>query len=337
MERRKAYYCESPSPARAHRSDTRVRFPPAPFREELMKKNRILLWTLIALAVLNELTVLLVAGKWLYAAVSAGIALYAGSVAAAVWILRKKTGYVDPESVQASAMQEKKEPPALRHDFEGHGTALLIDADNVDPVLLPHIMKNIGLVGEATLLFSALYGNAPSFASWEGAIMRYGFEKRFSDRYVPGKNSTDFRIVMDCMDLMRDMPELDTFVIVSSDSDFSSIAARLRSARKTVIGMGEEHAPQIFRDSCSRFVDLSEAQWRDFLTRRILKLMKDNGGMVSASVAANAVRTTHDFKDLGYTTFGHLVRDLGFDMQDGMISGGPVSNVTVEVREATES
>ena len=302
-----------------------------------MKKNRMLLWILIALAVINEITVLLLFGQWLYAAVAGGVALYALSVAVTVCILRKKTGYRDPETYAPEPKQEKKEPAVPVRNFEGHGTALLIDADNIDAVLLPHIMKNIGLIGECTLLFSALYGNAPSFASWEGAIMRYGFEKRFSDRYVAGKNSTDFRIVMDCMDLMRDMPEIDTFVIVSSDSDFSSIAARLRSARKTVIGMGEEHAPQIFRDSCSRFVDLSEAQWRDFLARKIQKLMKENGGTVSATVAANAVRATHDFKELGYSTFGHLVRDLGFDMQDGMISGGPVSNVTVEVREATES
>ena len=192
--------------------------------------------------------------------------------------------------------------------------ALLIDADNIESWLIYHIIKNIGLFHDAVVVYSCLYGNKPAMYSWKKAVDEFGFKQCFSEQYVIGKNSTDFKILIDCMDLLY-QGDIDTFVICSSDSDFKNIADRLTMNGKTVIGMGMQTAPQIYRDSCTSFVNLSECVWRNDVYEVIEEEAKANHGITDCNVVARRVKEMYDYRDLGYSSISEMVRDLGLTVQ----------------------
>lgn len=188
--------------------------------------------------------------------------------------------------------------------------ALLIDADNIESWLIYHIIKNIGLFHDAVVVYSCLYGNKPAMYSWQKAVDEFGFKQCFAEQYVVGKNSTDFKILIDCMDLLY-QGNIDTFVICSSDSDFKNIADRLTMNGKTVIGMGMGTAPQIYRDSCTSFVNLNECVWRNDVYEVIEEEAKAHHGVADCNDVARRVKEMYDYRDLGYSSISEMVRDLG--------------------------
>lgn len=288
---------------------------------------RTLLLFNLATGIVVELTLLVLWRFFTAALFFLGIIIYVGSILIAAQhgkksgekMAQEEKGQTEVQSVGGT--RKPVYPDFARRNRNLSQVALLIDADNILPEMINHIMRNIGLINDSEIVFSCLYGNAPALKNWKGIAERYGMEQQFSDHFIPGKNSTDFRIVMDAMDLVRDNPQIDTFVLCSSDSDFTAIARRLRSENKTVIGMGENTAPSIFRESCSRFIDLSECMWRDTLTNLISRLVNKNGGSVSsASVSSEVRKMGYSYQDLGFSTFGQLVKDLGFELNGGKVT-----------------
>ncbi|MDO4623305.1 MAG: NYN domain-containing protein, partial [Eubacteriales bacterium] len=130
--------------------------------------------------------------------------------------------------------------------------AVLIDADNVSEKYIKIILDETAGNGVAT--YKRIYGDwtSPRMSSWKQALLDNSIIPMQQYSYTTGKNATDSAMIIDAMDILYSNT-VDGFVIVSSDSDFTRLAARLREAGKQVIGMGESKTPQPFISACHQF------------------------------------------------------------------------------------
>lgn len=130
--------------------------------------------------------------------------------------------------------------------------AVLIDADNVSDKYIKYIFDEISNHGTPT--YKRIYGDwtKPQLASWKGILLNYSITPIQQYSYTTGKNSTDSALIIDAMDILYSN-NVDGFCIVSSDSDFTRLAARLREAGMYVIGMGEKKTPTPFISACEKF------------------------------------------------------------------------------------
>jgi len=130
--------------------------------------------------------------------------------------------------------------------------AVLIDADNVSDKYIKYIIDEISNHGTPT--YKRIYGDwtKPQLASWKNVLLNYSISPIQQYSYTTGKNSTDAALIIDAMDILYSK-NVDGFCIVSSDSDFTKLAARLREAGMYVIGMGEKKTPTPFISACEKF------------------------------------------------------------------------------------
>ncbi len=131
--------------------------------------------------------------------------------------------------------------------------AVLIDADNASRTAMKDVMAEIAVYGTPTV--KRIYGDwtTPNMASWKPILLENAITPIQQYSYTYGKNSTDSAMIIDAMDILY-TGQCDGFVIVSSDSDFTRLATRLREAGKKVIGMGERKTPSPFIVACDKFV-----------------------------------------------------------------------------------
>ncbi len=131
--------------------------------------------------------------------------------------------------------------------------AVLIDADNASRTAMRDVMTEISVYGTPTI--KRIYGDwtTPNMASWKPILLENAITPIQQYSYTTGKNSTDSAMIIDAMDVLY-TGQCDGFVIVSSDSDFTRLAIRLREAGMKVIGMGEKKTPQPFIASCDKFI-----------------------------------------------------------------------------------
>ncbi len=130
--------------------------------------------------------------------------------------------------------------------------AVLIDADNVSVRYLKIILDEISKDGVAT--YKRIYGDwtNPALVSWKSTLLDNSVLPIQQYSYTTGKNSTDSAMIIDAMDILYS-EQVDGFCLVSSDSDFTRLAARLRESGMTVIGMGESKTPNSFIAACNKF------------------------------------------------------------------------------------
>jgi uncharacterized LabA/DUF88 family protein len=130
--------------------------------------------------------------------------------------------------------------------------AVLIDADNVSDKYIKYIFDEISNHGIPT--YKRIYGDwtKPQLTSWKSVLLNYSISPIQQYSYTAGKNSTDSALIIDAMDILYSK-SVDGFCIVSSDSDFTKLAARLREAGMYVIGMGEKKTPKPFIAACEKF------------------------------------------------------------------------------------
>lgn len=130
--------------------------------------------------------------------------------------------------------------------------ALLIDADNVSNKYIQYIMDEVS--GYGTPTYKRIYGDwtKPQLSSWKTMLLNHSITPIQQYNYTTGKNSTDASLIIDAMDILYS-GNVDGFCIVSSDSDFTRLASRLREAGMTVIGMGEKKTPAPFIAACEQF------------------------------------------------------------------------------------
>ncbi|NLT40489.1 MAG: NYN domain-containing protein, partial [Clostridiales bacterium] len=131
--------------------------------------------------------------------------------------------------------------------------AVLIDADNAPRKNIKGIMEEIAIYGTPTI--KRIYGDwtSPNLASWKKTLLQHAINPVQQYGYTVGKNSTDSAMIIDAMDVLYS-GNVDGFVIVSSDSDFTRLATRLREAGMTVIGIGEKKTPAPFIVACDKFI-----------------------------------------------------------------------------------
>jgi uncharacterized LabA/DUF88 family protein len=131
--------------------------------------------------------------------------------------------------------------------------AVLIDADNTSPRIAAGLFEEIAKFGEASV--RRIYGDfsGTRLKSWAEILQKYAIDPYQQFAYTTGKNASDIALVIDAMDLLHS-GRFDGFCLVSSDSDFTRLASRLREEGADVYGFGARKTPESFRQACRRFI-----------------------------------------------------------------------------------
>ncbi|MBO9664380.1 NYN domain-containing protein [Dokdonella sp.] len=181
--------------------------------------------------------------------------------------------------------------------------AVLIDADNAQPAVVEGLLAEIAKYGTATV--KRIYGDwtGPQLKGWKEALLKYAIQPIQQFRYTTGKNATDSALIIDAMDLLYGA-KLGGFCIVSSDSDFTRLAARVREAGLVVYGFGEKKTPAPFVSACDKFIYteiLIDKEDEDEATGpRSSAQLKQDGRLVA--LLRNAVEAGSD--DAGWSQLG---------------------------------
>ncbi len=131
--------------------------------------------------------------------------------------------------------------------------AVLIDADNAAPGIVEGLLAEVAKYGVAAV--KRIYGDwtKPNLAGWKECLLSHSIQPIQQFRYTVGKNATDSAMIIDAMDLLYS-GRFDGFCIVSSDSDFTRLASRIREQGLTVYGFGERKTPKPFVTACDKFI-----------------------------------------------------------------------------------
>ncbi len=140
--------------------------------------------------------------------------------------------------------------------------AVLIDADNIPSTNVKGMLEEIAKYGTPT--FKRIYGDwtKPQLSGWKKVLLDNAITPVQQYSYTTGKNSTDSALIIEAMDILY-TGGVDGFCIVSSDSDFTRLATRLREAGKKVFGIGQKKTPSPFIASCNKFIYLEILQQQD--------------------------------------------------------------------------
>ena len=144
-------------------------------------------------------------------------------------------------------------PPKIESEEPATRLAVLIDADNAQAAVIEGLLAEIARFGEATV--KRIYGDftSPNSASWKKVLQKHAIKPVQQFAYTTGKNATDSTLIIDAMDLLYTR-KFDGFCLVTSDSDFTGLAVRIREEGLTVLGFGEQKTPDAFRSACHKFI-----------------------------------------------------------------------------------
>jgi uncharacterized protein (TIGR00288 family) len=208
--------------------------------------------------------------------------------------------------------------------------AVLIDADNTSAKLIKEMFEE--LAGYGTITVKRAYGDwtNPHLNGWRDVLLGNAISPQQQFAYTYGKNATDSALIIDAMDLLYS-GNVDGFAIVSSDSDFTPLATRLREAGKRVIGVGQRKTPKAFVEACDRFLFLEvlagdapaadqpkEDQPRPIqsvLTKALNKVDTDDDDWTSLSALGNHLNRTDpsfDPRNYGFGKLSDLIKDQPF-------------------------
>src|SRR3954447_16614659 len=227
-------------------------------------------------------------------------------------------------------------PPGLREDADvtepdATRLAVLIDSDNTTATVTSQLLEEIAKYGTPTV--KRAYGDwtTPHLAGWKQELLLHAIQPVQQFAYTRGKNSTDSALIIDAMDLLY-AANVEGFVIVSSDSDFTRLATRLRESGMTVYGLGRRSTPLPFITACDRFIYLdllsrepeqpeqppsdavdpapSLPDLNRILSTAISSTSKDDGWSHLGAVGSYLIKShaAFDPRDYGHTKLGELVR-----------------------------
>lgn len=148
--------------------------------------------------------------------------------------------------------------------------AVLIDADNVPYSNVKEMLEEIAKNGTPTIKRIYADWTKPTVAGWKSVLLENAITPIQQYSYTTGKNSSDSALIIDAMDILYS-DKVDGFCIVSSDSDFTRLATRLREAGMTVIGFGEKKTPQPFISACNKFIYLEILKTKTLENTRTVK------------------------------------------------------------------
>ena len=216
--------------------------------------------------------------------------------------------------------------------------AVLIDADNTSSKITAGLFEEIAKFGEASV--RRIYGDFSStrLKSWAEILQKYAIDPYQQFAYTSGKNASDIALVIDAMDLLHSR-RFDGFCLVSSDSDFTRLASRLREEGADVYGFGAQKTPESFRQACRRFIYtenlVPEAEVSTpeegtpskslqsasaavpFLAKAIAQMESEDGWVGLGAVGQRLANIASDFdpRTYGFRKLSDLIRKTGaFDM-----------------------
>jgi uncharacterized protein (TIGR00288 family) len=166
--------------------------------------------------------------------------------------------------------------------------AVLIDADNTSPKLIKEMFEELASYG--TITVKRAYGDwtTPHLNGWRSILLGNAISPQQQFAYTYGKNATDSALIIDAMDLLYS-GNVEGFAIVSSDSDFTPLATRLRASGKRVIGVGRRTTPKPFVEACERFVFLEVLGGDSDATEQATESAKDDQPRPIQSVLTKAL------------------------------------------------
>jgi len=240
--------------------------------------------------------------------------------------------------------------------------AVLIDADNVPASHIKEILEEISKHGNPTIKRIYADWTRPQLASWKNVLLEHAITPIQQYSYTTGKNSSDSALIIDAMDVLYSA-RVDGFCIVSSDSDFTKLAMRLREAGMKVIGLGERKTPFPFINACDKFVyiEVLKASSRNiqqqqeekskpesaplkkldndliqFLVDSVENLADDTGWTFLGELGNFLIRKRADFdpRNYGFEKLLPLIRKTGkFEIDERQTSNKFIKHVFVKVGE----
>jgi hypothetical protein len=228
--------------------------------------------------------------------------------------------------------------------------AVLIDADNAQPGVAGELLAEVARYGTATI--KRAYGDwtTPDLGGWKESLHSLAIQPIQQFRYTTGKNATDSALIIDAMDLLHG-GSVDGFCLVSSDSDFTRLATRIREAGLAVYGFGEKKTPRPFVVACDRFVfteilrpavagpavsELHDDLLQPILTTAVTAATREDGWAPLSVVGSLVVKSNPSFdpRNYGCQKLGELVRRQPYlDVQSGSgPDGSPSGQLNVRLK-----
>lgn len=248
--------------------------------------------------------------------------------------------------------------------------AVLVDADNIPYANIKGMLEEIAKIGNPTI--KRIYGDwtKPALSGWKRPLLEHAITPIQQYGYTTGKNATDSAMIIDAMDILHSQ-RVDGFCIVSSDSDFTRLAIRLREAGMLVIGIGERKTPQPFIVACDKFIyieiiggsdngeyaddnsrsadaksRIGSAAQLEKIDKKLIKLLKitvedlaDDAGWAFLGDVGNLIskkKPDFDSRNYGFSKLTPLFKSLGKDFEideRGTDKGGQVKHIYVKVKE----
>jgi len=217
----------------------------------------------------------------------------------------------------------------------GPTLAVLIDADNANPAIVEGLLAEIAKLGVASV--KRIYGDwtTTKLGQWKAALLEYSIQPIQQFAYTTGKNATDSAMIIDAMDLLYS-GTFDGFCLVSSDSDFTRLASRIKESGKIVYGFGEQKTPRPFVTACDRFIYTevfsSSSTTEQSVTKKTAKELRQDTKLLNlfrsaieaasdetgwanlGPVGANIIKQAPDFdpRNYGYKKLSDLVTAIDF-------------------------
>lgn len=233
--------------------------------------------------------------------------------------------------------------------------AVLIDADNAQPSIVDSLLSEIANYGVASV--KRIYGDwtAPALKGWKEVLLQYSIQPMQQFAYTTGKNATDSAMIIDAMDLLY-TGNFNGFCIVSSDSDFTKLASRIREAGLLVYGFGEQKTPTAFVSACDKFIYTevlrAKVDENEAIVKKSSKDLKQDTKLVNllrnavesasdesdwahlASVGSTIAKQSPEFdpRNYGYGKLGALVTATKlFELEERIV--GDTNSKTIYVRD----
>ncbi len=233
--------------------------------------------------------------------------------------------------------------------------AVLIDADNTQATIIEGLLAEVAKYGTSSV--KRIYGDWTSTAlrSWKEVLLEYSIQPIQQFGYTKGKNATDSAMIIDAMDLLY-TGKFNGFCIVSSDSDFTKLASRIRESGLFVYGFGEKKTPAAFVSACDKFIYIevlrakineNESIAKKSMTElkrdaRLVRLLRnaveassdESGWAQLATTGSNIAKQSPEFdpRNYGYIRLGELLAATKlFDIEERIVGEG--QSKTIYVRD----
>lgn len=238
--------------------------------------------------------------------------------------------------------------------------AVLIDADNIPYSNIKGMLDEIAKLGIPTI--KRIYGDwtKPTVSGWKPALLEHAITPIQQYSYTTGKNATDSAMIIDAMDILHS-EKVDGFCLVSSDSDFTRLATRLRESGMLVIGIGEKKTPKPFIVACDKFIyieiisatktskttttktpaqtekfDIIDGNFIQLLKSSIEDIADDNGWASLAEVGSLVIKKKPDFdpRNYGFPKLTPLIKSLNkyFDVDERDSEKSRIKHIYVKIK-----